>query len=273
MNLKHGISMVALLAGCADQPPVTPPDPPPALVFCQWFHACARAMAQRRQIVLTQWVAEGVVHWHHGSRVIPVDVGREAFLGCDQEPASDGVDSAPWLFVGYGRTIPAMGVDDYTGADVKGKTVVMLAGMPVEADEHWVDSAQALDSSGQYREENDQAKLSEAWHRGAAVVVMVVADEEWSTRRRFAEVITAADELQERHGLTVSITETAWRKSLHRAGLHADPIKSQAASTTFRAVPMPLQTRAQWVCHARRLTVALPAAAAGTADNKRLFLP
>lgn len=38
--------------------------------------------------------------------------------------------SAPLVFVGYGITAPAFGLDDYAGLDVKGRIVVVLSGRP-----------------------------------------------------------------------------------------------------------------------------------------------
>jgi hypothetical protein len=51
-----------------------------------------------------------------------------------QVPASD------WVFVGYGVTVPALGLDNYQNTDVRGKTVVMLSGAPLIPDGTMVSS-------------------------------------------------------------------------------------------------------------------------------------
>jgi hypothetical protein len=63
-------------------------------------------------------------------------VGTQSFASGESFVFMPGVQSqpvnvdAPLVFVGYGIDAPTQGHDDYRGLDVRGKVVVMLAGLP-----------------------------------------------------------------------------------------------------------------------------------------------
>lgn len=58
----------------------------------------------------------------------PVTLGEQAIFGMRLDPAPS-VD-APLVFAGYGLQVPEVGIDDFSGLDVKGKVVVHLIGSP-----------------------------------------------------------------------------------------------------------------------------------------------
>jgi Zn-dependent M28 family amino/carboxypeptidase len=58
----------------------------------------------------------------------PVTLGAQAIFGMRLDPAPS-VD-APLVFAGYGLQVPEVGIDDFSGLDVKGKVVVHLIGSP-----------------------------------------------------------------------------------------------------------------------------------------------
>jgi Zn-dependent M28 family amino/carboxypeptidase len=61
------------------------------------------------------------------------DNGTEVLIGPSLVEEKQDV-AAPAVFVGYGISAPDQGIDDYKGLDVRGKIVVVLAGMPTGLD-------------------------------------------------------------------------------------------------------------------------------------------
>ena len=111
---------------------------------------------------------EGAKNWVHGTDVL---IGINPL-----EPKTDV--TAPLVFVGYGLSAPALGIDDYRGLDVRGKIVVTLRGypkgLPSEIGAHLSD-----------------AKSEAAAARGAIGVISVdtllsAKTRSWATRVRYA---------------------------------------------------------------------------------------
>ena len=64
-----------------------------------------------------------------GDKVIPLAIGNEATLALRNAGRTEVV-SAPLVFGGYGVVDPALGWDAYSGVDLRGKVVVVLANDP-----------------------------------------------------------------------------------------------------------------------------------------------
>jgi len=79
----------------------------------------------------------------HGERVRRLDPATEAFV----TPTSDQVESGefPLVFVGYGLTIPQLGVRDLEGMDLKGKVAVLIRGAPKRVVGPLASQAQRID--------------------------------------------------------------------------------------------------------------------------------
>lgn len=96
--------------------------------------------------------------------------GEEAVILTPRAVPSARLDNSELVFAGYGLSAPQRGWDDFAGADVAGKTVVMLGGLP--------DSLKDIDTNGA-----TSAKVAEAVKRGATSTMVVlpgaVTDEQW----------------------------------------------------------------------------------------------
>jgi hypothetical protein len=99
-------------------------------------------------------------------------------------PAGARVD-APVVFVGYGISAPAKGLDEYAGVDVKGKIVLALKGSPTTAPTPRVQFAPApapepprpSGAKDEWAEEAaDKAKIMTAYAKGAAAVMLYNPD-------------------------------------------------------------------------------------------------
>jgi Zn-dependent M28 family amino/carboxypeptidase len=64
----------------------------------------------------------------HDRQSTPLELGEDATIGMRVEPAP-AVD-AELVFVGYGLTVPELGIDDLAGLDLKGKLAVFMGGGP-----------------------------------------------------------------------------------------------------------------------------------------------
>jgi hypothetical protein len=92
---------------------------------------------------------------------------------------------APVVFVGYGISAPAKGLDEYAGVDVKGKIVLALKGSPTTAPTPRVQFApapppeapRAAGAKDEWVEETtDRAKVLTAFAKGAAAVMLYNPD-------------------------------------------------------------------------------------------------
>lgn len=65
-----------------------------------------------------------------GGKAMALDFGAQVVLGSDAGQPEIKVADSPMVFVGYGINAPDQRWNDYAGIDVRGKTVLMLAGEP-----------------------------------------------------------------------------------------------------------------------------------------------
>jgi hypothetical protein len=118
--------------------------------------------------------------WATGTPELMVD-GR-AFYFKDGDFAVD-VTSTPGqalagelVFVGYGISAPAKGLDEYAGIDAKGKIVLAFKGSPKDAPAargmFGVAPPATTDSEAWAAESEDQAKITTAYSNGAAAILL-----------------------------------------------------------------------------------------------------
>ncbi len=259
MNRQAIILVAGLLAGCADNPSSSAVESA-ALLEKQshWFERCVQGMERPRALTLMQYRAEGWVRFR-GRSSAGWRAGDEAVLTCDEAQKGVAVTESPWWFVGYGRSIPALGLDDYAAREVRGQTVIILADAPVLMDMP-VDSIRALESAGRYDGPEERPRITAALSRGVALVVMVVSEERWRERRRFPLEwgMIAPDGAHEARGLVVWISEVTWQRWMHRLGQDPVALKAQATAPGFRPLSLPVQSQAEWDCLAHRTRLAMP---------------
>lgn len=118
--------------------------------------------------------------WTTGTPELTVD-GR-AFYFKDGDFAVD-VTSTPgqslageMVFVGYGISAPAKGLDEYAGIDPKGKLVIAFKGSPKDAPAargmFGVAPVATTDAEAWTAESEDQAKIKTAYDKGAAAILL-----------------------------------------------------------------------------------------------------
>lgn len=167
--------------------------------------------------------------------------------------SGDGVgtlDKSPVVFVGYGVDAPRDHWNDYTGIDVRGKTVIILAGVP----------AALGDAAAAARFSLPRYKFEEAARHGAAGVLLVdaanAAHVPWrAIVDRAAGGVMRAPAAKGKHG---SVQIQGWIRRAAAARLFADAGSDYAAAVAragrvgFRATPLGLRADAVIRAEVRR---------------------
>jgi Zn-dependent M28 family amino/carboxypeptidase len=145
------------------------------------------------------------------------------------------------VFVGYGATAPEYGWDDFKGADLRGKVLLVLVNdPPAPATEPALFGGKAMTYYGRWT-----YKFEEAERRGAAGMLIVHTTERagypwhtvvgsWAKEQR---MLPRDVKLPAPLGVRGWITDSAATALLRQAGLDLGALRTQAASRTFRPVP------------------------------------
>jgi Zn-dependent M28 family amino/carboxypeptidase len=144
------------------------------------------------------------------------------------------------VFVGYGVAAPEYRWDDFKGADLHGKVLLVLVNdPPAPADEAALFGGKAMTYYGRWT-----YKFEEAERRGAAGMLIVHTTERagypwhtvvgsWAKEQRMLPRAALPAPL----GVRGWITDSAATALLRQAGLDLGALRTQAASRTFRPVP------------------------------------
>jgi len=160
--------------------------------------------------------------------------------------------SAGVVFVGYGITAPEFAWDDYAGADVKGKVLLMLVNEPPSDDPRFF-GGKALTYYGRWT-----YKFEQAARMGAAGVLLIhkteMASYGWQVVRSSwsGERSGLADDREPKLALASWIQLEKARAMLADAGQDLDSLMASAQKRGFRAIPLPLQVSAHVVSGIRR---------------------
>ncbi len=118
--------------------------------------------------------------WTTGIPELAVD-GRTFYLKdsdftLDSRSTAGAQASGEIVFVGYGISAPAKGLDEYAGVDVKGKIVIAFKGAPKDAPPargmFGATVAEPKEIEPWTDESKDQAKIKTAYDKGAAAVLL-----------------------------------------------------------------------------------------------------
>ena len=179
---------------------------------------------------------------------MPLAIPDEAVVVSRQGLPDVSVVKSPMVFVGYGVVAPEFEWDDFKGTDVRGKTIVMLAGDPPVADpsnpaalDSRVFKGAALTYYGRWT-----YKYEMAAKRGAAAAVIVhetgpagyafdVVKASWG-RENFG--LAGPDEAARHAPVDAWVTLDRARSLFAASGLDFDLLKARAATRAFKPVPL-----------------------------------
>ena len=172
-------------------------------------------------------------------KAVPLAFGPDWVWATGDSVAAHTFD-APLVFAGYGVTAPEEGWNDFKGADVKGKIIVVMVNdpQPTEAEPNRF-GGKALTYYGRWT-----YKFEEAKRQGAAGVLLIhtkpsasydwkVVQSSWSGSERFQLADrTAGTPLQG------WITEDAARRLFAAGGQDLNALRAKAESKDFQAVDL-----------------------------------
>lgn len=159
--------------------------------------------------------------------------------------------NAAIVYVGYGIVAPEYNWDDYKGADVKGKVLLMLVNEPPSDDPKFF-KGKALTYYGRWT-----YKYEEAARKGAAGVILVhktdMASYGWDVVRNS----WSAEEAYLKSEGGPKLTAAGWiqlevaRKLVNSVGMNLDKMMADARSRDFHPVPLPMSVEARIVSKVR----------------------
>lgn len=197
-----------------------------------------------QMVPLWGMLSRGTLAMNANGREVPLVAGKD-YVAWSFMPVPKVDVQSSIVFAGYGVVAPEYHWDDYAGADVRGKTVVVLSGDPPVADpndptkldEHAF-LGRALTVYGR-----TGTKLETAYKHGAAAVILVATGTQASpalfqnyTREN---MILRGPEERKRVQANALIQMSAASAFFKAAGADLDEMRARAAKPGFRAVPLP----------------------------------
>jgi Zn-dependent M28 family amino/carboxypeptidase len=177
-----------------------------------------------------------------GGQPVAAMRARDWSIGASHE-GSATVTDAPVVFAGFGIHAPELGWDDYAGADVRGKVVLILPNDP--------DFDQATGPfGGRARSRYASGKARWAYERGAVAVLQIHRErltswpwqQLWNSDPNPTFRLASAPTPSGPARLTGYITGDLAATMLSRGGLDLEGLIRQAQQAGFKAVPVPNAT-------------------------------
>ncbi len=173
------------------------------------------------------------------------------YVATDQTHSEKSEIDAPIVYVGYGINAPEYNWDDYKGADLKGKVLLMLVNEPPSNDPNFF-KGRALTYYGRWT-----YKFEEAARRGAVAVILVhkteMASYGWEVVRNSwgGESSLLQDEMEPKLKSAGWIQLEIARKLAQAAGMDLDHMLNEANSHSFKPVEMGVRLKETIVTRVR----------------------
>lgn len=167
----------------------------------------------------------------------------EDFVATDETHSEQSQIDAPLVYVGYGINAPEYKWDDYKGADLKGKVMLMLVNEPPSDDPKFF-KGKALTYYGRWT-----YKFEEAARRGAVGVILIhktdMASYGWEVVRNSwgGESSFLQDEKEPKLKSAGWIQLEVARKLAQAAGMDLDTMMKDATSRSFKPVELPVRVK------------------------------
>ena len=165
------------------------------------------------------------------------------YVATDQTHSQKSEIDAPIVFVGYGINAPEYNWDDYKGADLKGKVLLMLVNEPPSDDPNFF-KGRALTYYGRWT-----YKYEEAARRGAVGVVLIHKTEMASYGWEVVRNSWGGESSLLRDDKDPKLKSAGWiqlevaRKLAHAAGMELDKMLHDANSRSFKPVELPVRVK------------------------------
>jgi len=174
------------------------------------------------------------------------------YVALDETGSATSDVDAPIVFAGYGISAPEYQWDDYKGADVRGKVLLMLVNEPRARDPRFF-QGDALTYYGRWT-----YKYEEAARRGAAGVLLIhktdMASYGWDVVRNsnMVEKAQLADDPDPKLKVAGWVQLDVGRRIAAAGTKDLDQLMKSAQSRDFRPVMLPVRLKAHMVSRVRR---------------------
>jgi Zn-dependent M28 family amino/carboxypeptidase len=175
----------------------------------------------------------------------------EDYVATDQTHSQKSEIDAPIVYVGYGINAPEYNWDDYKGADLKGKALLMLVNEPPSDDPNFF-KGRALTYYGRWT-----YKYEEAARRGAVAVILVhkteMASYPWEVVRNSwgGETSLLQDDTDAKLKSAGWIQLEVARKLAQTAGMDLEQMLKDANSRSFKPVELGVRLKETIVTRVR----------------------
>jgi Zn-dependent M28 family amino/carboxypeptidase len=174
------------------------------------------------------------------------------YVATDETHSAQSQIDAPLVYVGYGIKAPEYQWDDYKGADLKGKVLLMLVNEPPSDDPNFF-KGKALTYYGRWT-----YKFEEAARRGAVGVILIhkteMASYGWEVVRNSwgGESSFLADDKDPKLKSAGWIQLEVARKLAQAVGMDLDTMLKDANSRSFKPVELPIHVKETVVSQVRQ---------------------
>lgn len=197
------------------------------------------AYFQRVPLMGAQTLPSSTLSWNNR----PLQFLNEV-VGVNHRQRKDEVIDAPAVFVGHGIVAPEFQWDDYKGADVKGKVVVLFTNEPESTDSKFF-GGPALTYYGRWT-----YKFEQATRQGALACIIVHTDKtagygwqvvrnSWGGRQPFVKLAEGEPAL----AFAGWVTEPIGNQIFATLGKSAAEMLQQAGSRSFQPIPLSIRFR------------------------------
>ncbi len=180
------------------------------------------------------------IHFRKGDRSLSL-IRHEQFVFTSGTPRQEvGFEDAELVFVGYGIQAPEYAWDDYKGADLRGKVLLMMNNDPADDPELFAGKRRLYYGRWDY-------KYLAAARQGAVGAILIHTDESAGYPFQVVQTSWSGEEFElaqqdlPQMELRGWMTEAASRDLVRFAGYDLDELRALAESRDFR--PLPLDTR------------------------------
>src|SRR3989449_4268064 len=196
-------------------------------------------------VALVGMTPQPMLSWGQAGGASDPLVYRDAFVAWAERPEADIAASGEVVFVGYGIRAPEWQWDDYKGADLRGKVLLMLVNDPGLVDST-VFLGKILTYYGRWT-----YKLEEAARQGATGAILIHTTESatypWEVVRGSWSVEQFKLDQPQSPNLAFAgwVTEASARAALSQVGFNLDSLSRAAARRDFRPVSTGLRAAAR----------------------------
>lgn len=199
-------------------------------------------------------VPDSVTFWQ-GQRSLALKRHDDCVLASGKPQPEVSIDNAEVVFVGYGIEAPEYQWDDFKGADLRGKILLIMNNDPADDPQLFAGKRRLYYGRWDY-------KFASAARQGAAGAIIIHTTESAGYPFQVVQTSWSGEEfeLEQATGPRVDLrgwmTEDASRRIVALAGQDLDKLRAAAERRDFRPVPLGVHVSVKFPCEVRKVQTA-----------------